>query len=95
LKKRNYRIKIGGILFFVALFLPVGRVTPQTMRSDSLAAPTVLSDSLAEQTMLPDSTAVLTVLHDSLIEQTLLPDSLAVPAVLPDPLLSRPCCLIP
>ena len=86
MKKRNYRIKIGGILFFVALFLPVGRVTPQTMRSDSLAAPTVLSDSLAEQTMLPDSTAVLTVFHDSLIEQTLLPDSLAVPTVLKDPL---------
>ena len=53
--KRLYRIKTGGILFLIALFLPVNRLTPQTVLPDSLAAQTMLPDSLTVQTVLPDS----------------------------------------
>ena len=76
MKKKNYRIKKGTILFFIALFLPVNQVTPQNLLPDSLAEETLMPDSLAAQALLPDSLAVPTVLPDSLAEQTLLPDSI-------------------
>jgi hypothetical protein len=89
LKKSLNRIKIGIILFFVVLILPVNRLTAQTLVSDTLTDQATLPDSLKAQTVLPDSLTAQAMLPDSLKAQTVLPDSLTAQAMLPDSLVKE------